>query len=257
MEGGGMKTSKVVSSPVNFLTWIMSLFLWKARGEINYILVLSLPFLSGRSTFFPWWTICHLSIFGPTGTGQPELLFSPVQRCSTQCYTACFMWKENFIFMQCFVWENQMPWKYCIIIFIIILKFCLPWLCSELRGTDKQPAAYWHLQFFLQGGGMVFWRLPLLACSKPSPSVSGGTCVHWRGEPSSNVIKWMMDEFCVECRCLWMPHPAQLTAGLKLKSTSSPAVGQCRGNLEIKLWAAFKGTQVLQAGDWGSTLLRG
>lgn len=190
--------------------------------------------------------------FTPVGIGQPELLFSPAQRCSAQCCTACFIWKEYFLFMlvkslffeaRRFCLRKWNPLKVLYNYLHDYLK-CLPWLCSELRGVDRQPTAYRRPQFFLWGGGMEFWRL--LASGRVEQAVIlylwRDVCA-WGGEPSSNVTKWMMDEFCVGCRCLWTPHPAQLTAGLKLKSTSSCALGQHRGDLEtleVTLWVSFR-----------------
>ena len=226
--------------PVNFLTWVLSLFWWKWRAKIKFILVLFAIFV--RQIYF-FHLMNNLPFYFLLPLALDILSCSAQKRCSAQCCTTCFIWKEYFLFMlvkslfpeaRRFCLRKSNPLKILYNYLHDYLK-CLPWLCSELRGIDRQPAAYRRLQFFLREEE---WGsedcLPLVGWSRPSSSVSGVMWMHGGGEPSSSVAKWTMDEFWMGCRCLWTPHPTQLTAGLKLKSSSSCALGQCRGNLETR-----------------------
>lgn len=140
------------------------LFRWKSRAKINFILALSFPFLSGRSIFSLDEQFATFLFFTPIGIGQPELVFPPAKRCSAQCCTACFVWKEYCLFVlvktlfsdaRRFCLRKSNPLKVLYNYLHDYLK-CLPWLCSKLRGVDRQPAAYRRLQFFLRGGGIGF-----------------------------------------------------------------------------------------------------
>lgn len=139
---------KVVATPGKF---VMSLFRWKSRAKINFFLVLSLSFLTDRYTLSLAVQSATFLFFAPIGIRQHELLFSPAQRCSAQCCASCFIWKEYFLFMlvkilffseaRRFCLRKSNPLKVLHNYLHDYLK-CLPWLCSELRGIDKQPAAY-------------------------------------------------------------------------------------------------------------------
>lgn len=171
MQGNGavwqayhlQKVSKVIVTPINFLTCFLSLFWWKPRGKINFILMLNLPFLSGRPIFSPWWTICHVSIycFSWHWAAWAALLTSTEVFCSllhSLFQYFLFMLVSIFSEARRFCLRKPNPLKVLYNYLHYYLK-CLPWCCSELRGVDRQPTVYWCLHFFLWGGGMEFWRL--------------------------------------------------------------------------------------------------
>lgn len=81
-------------------------------------------------------------------------------------------------------------------------------------------------------------------------SPEGCACMEGESPPAMLLNEWWMS-FAWNADAF--ERSSRLTAGLKLKSTSVPfANAEGIWRLELKLWAAFKESQDLQAGDPGS-----
>lgn len=107
--------------------------LWKSSVKINFFLALRFPFLSGRAIFCLDGQLTTFVFFA--SIGNEHLSHSSHQHRGVQLSAVLSVTSGRSISYLClsgvifpkpegFVWEYQIPWKYCIIIYMINLSVC-------------------------------------------------------------------------------------------------------------------------------------